>query len=307
MQYWRDWARSSSNGAAGMVFVRPITGPNECPLQPMEPRHSSSSSSSAASCGHEHAHVAEVVPELEGHIDVDNCCSKAQAARAAPSAQQATGASASSSPVEHHPPPYLSHIVPFHDPKAGSHSVGSSSHILDGVDSDAEAPVLGGQGGDEPAAAGAAAAALGGLGLGMPGARSRRRFRARLRANIDGSSAGAGGGGPGAAGALQQVAYYGLVAQSSRRPQGAGAGAGYSFPSLSHSSDGCYVLKMTQNMEASGGCTCTLFTLTRVCHSGPSLYQQLQVCREKGLGKRLGGGHLLRGLCLSATGAAARL
>lgn len=73
----------------------------------------------------------------------------------------------------------------------------------------------------------------------------------------------------GCCGTQQEVAYYGLVAQSS-------AGCCDGEGGLSSAVDGCYVLKTTQNTDP-GGCTCTLFSLTRVCH-GQSLYQQLQVC-----------------------------
>eukprot|EP00983_Pelagomonas_calceolata_P062092 1147132-Pelagomonas_calceolata.AAC.2 len=309
----KEWARNSSNGAAGMVFVRPISGPGECPLHPMEPRDSSnkgSTSSPSTSCqqqppSHTQATTVdaaaaapvgqqgppngmckeEEVPELEGHIDVDNCCGRSQALQASPDVA-ATPASLSSaanrqiskeSSIEHHPPPYLSHIVPFHDPSAGSHTVGSSSHILGGE----SYSYRGGDGVSEPTAEAVYGVATS---LGVPSARSRRRFRARLRSNIDSTGAGSSRKG-GCAGALQQVAYYGLVAQSAQQQhESEAAWPSNKPPSLSRSGDGCYVLKTTRNVEANGGCTCTLFTLTRVCHSGPSVFQQLQgpgVCTQE--------------------------
>lgn len=48
---------------------------------------------------------------------------------------------------------------------------------------------------------------------------------------------------------------------------------GLPWAPLAPSVDGCYVLKTTLNKDA-GGCTCTLFSLTRVC-AGQPLEQQL--------------------------------
>jgi hypothetical protein len=75
----------------------------------------------------------------------------------------------------------------------------------------------------------------------------------------------------GAAGAEPEVAFYGLVAQSTTLP---GLPRGLGTSALSSCVDGCYVLKTERNKDVSG-CTCTVFTLTRVCQGQP-LYQQLR-------------------------------
>jgi hypothetical protein len=93
LQFWQEWVRGSSNknGAAGMVYVRPIAGPGECPLRPTEPRQQQSNSSSTPVpqlSSRSSVYEQQEVPELEGHINVDNCCSRSQAAKASAPASQ---------------------------------------------------------------------------------------------------------------------------------------------------------------------------------------------------------------------------
>lgn len=147
--------------------------------------------------------------------------------------------------------------------------------------------------GDGGAARAAAAAALRRLQkeVAALGGKSRRRFLRRLAARVreqqawghlpqqqggpNGSAFDSVGDAPsGNEVSSTQVAYYGLVVQSFQSDQQAPPSAG--APSPSHgAADGCYLLKTANNYDGLTGCTCTHFTLTRVCQAKP-LYQQLQ-------------------------------
>jgi hypothetical protein len=73
--------------------------------------------------------------------------------------------------------------------------------------------------------------------------------------------------------------YYGVAVQCLERGVGGGAGSGptpLQRGAVTPRGDveGCYVLKLSRNRDATG-CTCTLYTLTHVCHGQP-LHTQLQ-------------------------------
>lgn len=85
------------------------------------------------------------------------------------------------------------------------------------------------------------------------------RARAAVRAAASGPLAASAGTGIGGSGAH----YWGLVVQSAPGRRATGA-------------EGCYLLKAVRSASAAGGCSCTHFSLTRVCRGDHLEHQFVQ-------------------------------
>lgn len=105
------------------------------------------------------------------------------------------------------------------------------------------------------------------------GYRASRATRGKHHKHHSHKGHGKHGKGAGAGGAcdLACTAYWGLVVQGNTASE----------------ADGCYVLKTSQSGGGAGGCSCTHFSLTRVCVGAP-LYTQLRdawlVAQQQGQG-----------------------
>ncbi len=232
-QGWQQVTSQFTALTKAVVLARPIPDPSKvCPVSAMmgtAPTSTSQSSSSqpaaAASCGTSQPSGCSAVGELQlqGSVDIDNCCSGAAAG------------------LTHDDHTHTAH--PHHD---GQHMQSLARSMVASQDDSAAAATSCSSGSEEDS----------------PAPRSRRRFLRRQEAAAKRAAAAQ------AADRTPTTQYYGLAVQA--LPQGfSGSGAG-----PSEACSGCYVLKLSRNKDITG-CTCTMFTLTRVCQGQP-LHTQLQ-------------------------------
>lgn len=290
-EVWNHVKSSSGYDALSMVVLaRPIPDPSlSCPMSPTCNTPPASSASQPASSSHSYTHnhasasrtpkdIGCGIMELEGAVDLDGCCGGN-----GPSARPHHAATAQPTP------PHVDSRSPAMRQMATAIQAAAAT-----VSSCAAA------------SSSASCGAGNGTFMGLPhvpqpvapvASRSRRRFlRRQLAAQAQGTTRSLSWGASAqpyatnqaqqssssysASGGHAQTTFWGLAVQecglgraghhhdhveAGERPwckQGSAPG-------------GCYVLKMTRNRDVQTGCTCTVFSLTRVCRGQP-LYQQLQ-------------------------------
>lgn len=284
-EVWNHVKSSSSHDALSMVVLaRPIPDPSlSCPMSPTCNTPPASSASQTASSSHSHNTHAGAsrmgcgIMELEGAVDLDGCCGgKGPSARP----HHAATAQATASHVDSRSPDMRQMATAV---QAAAATVSSCA----------------------AASSSASCGAGNGTFMGLPhlpqpvapvASRSRRRFlRRQSAAQAQGTTRSSSWGASAqpyatnqaqqssssysASGSHAQTTFWGLAVQD---------GLGRAGPDHDHveagerpwckqgsPTGGCYVLKMTRNRDFQTGCTCTVFSLTRVCRGQP-LNQQLQ-------------------------------